>query len=320
MMYRRSSIVYFALFLACVVAGTYLQGGWIALLLDYRSPALIFLAFVLLLLILGGTQGAAHAFFDAYAVDGLDGRSERYVQDRALIRRAGSLLFLWGALGALFGYFMLINNLDEDVHIGSAIFFSLSTLWFMLVIRLLLVHPTLISLESKIESLHSSVELDEADSPRRELRPWVYLVMLFMLPVVSAVFFLAVGADIRILIIPGAAMFVPFGAAFAAAMGIGLRQLGSAFAIALGNVPHAANEAARASRILQRCGIMAIEAGVTGFVTKLTIMLAIIEEPEAILGQFVLGLVPVFYGIFVAAVFCFPLAHRLEISRRRPEA
>ena len=45
--------------------------------------------------------------------------------------------------------------------------------------------------------------------------------LLVLLPAVSAAFFLALGADVTVLLIPGAAVSVPVGAILACAMGVG---------------------------------------------------------------------------------------------------
>jgi len=312
MKYRRISLLYILVFLGLITAGIYLQDGWAAIFIDYRAPALVLLAFILLLLLFGGVETVAQAYYDAATRDVVDHRLERYVRGLKLIKKAGGQLFLWGSLGAILGYLILINNLDEVLQIGSAVYFMDSCLWIMLVIRALLVHPALAALEYKIAKIRNGNAIfSRAGSSR--VGPWPYMLVLFLLPAVSVGLFIALGADVLITIIPGAACFVPFAAFFPCAAGVGFGGIKAAFSTALKKKDVTKGDAEGAISVFKRLGYLAIELGAAGFMAKLIIMLTILEEPDAILGQVALALVPVFYGLYIAAAVYFPLAGRLQL-------
>ena len=103
------------------------------------------------------------------------------------------------------------------------------------------------------------------------------------------------------------------------AAGVGFRRIGQALNGALRMNGTTAPDDRGNRVILRRLGFLFLEMGAMGFIAKLIIMLAVIENPEVILGQFTLGMVPVFYGIYVAAAICFPLANRLKLSYKRDD-
>lgn len=312
---KKISFVYFAFFLGCLAAGIYLQEGRARLLLDYRTLVLIPLAFILSTLLFGGTKTTALAYFDAYTEDVFDDRIGRYGKGLDLIKRAGRLLFLWGGIGVLVGLFILVNNLDKAKYIGSSVYFANSCVLMVFVWRALFVHPAAIALEDKIAGIENKSSTDPVYLQHDKISPWIYLLLLFLLPVIGVGFFLILGANVSIFLIPGAAVIVPLSALFSCAAGAGFKKMAAAFGISVDKNPHTRYEIDRAAGILRRLGWICIEMGAAGFVIKLIIMLTVLEDPEAIFGQFILGLVPVFYGIYIAAALCFPLVNRLKFYR-----
>jgi flagellar motor component MotA len=314
MKYKTVSLVYLVLFLTCLSAGIYLQDGWVQMFLDYRAPVLILLAFILLLLFSGGTRATALAYFDAFAVDVVDDRIARYRRGLRLIRQGGRLLFLWGAIGVFVGIFILIDNLDETSFIGSSMYFANFCVWIVLICRALFVHPATAALEYKIGNVENKNRSDLINLHYDKIGPWLYLLLLCILPVISIGFFRILGAKVSIFVIPGAALIAPFSALFVCAAGVGFKKMARAFRTAVEKKPHTRGQIDQAVGILRRFGLISIEMGVAGFVIKLIIMLAVIENPEVILGQFILGLVPVFYGLYIAGALCFPLVNRLKLE------
>ncbi len=315
MKYKAISLVYFVLFLICIIAGIYLQGGWMEIFLDYRVLAFILPAFILSLLLSGGIKGTARAYFDAFTYEVVDDRIERYKEGLKLIRQAGNLLIIWGCMGILIGIIILYSNLDKEPIIGSSMYFANTCAFAVLMIRVLFVHPAITALEDKTAKLINKDQSNMIYSDHGKTTPRIYLLLLFLLPVISVVFFLIPGADVGSLLMPAAVFIVPLSVSFLAAIGTGFKKIAKAINTALGKKSYTRYEIDSALSILNRLGHLSIEMGITGFVIKLIIMLAVIEDPEVILGQFILALVPVVYGIYIAAVLCFPLVNRLKMVR-----
>jgi hypothetical protein len=267
----------------------------------------VFPAFILLMLLSGGAKTTALAYRDALATDAVED-PQRFAHGIAVLRRAGRLLLLWCGIGFFIGVFLLINNLDVPRIVGSSIHFSHSCVWMAIICRALFVHPAVLSLENRIAIVDGRDRATPPLAGRQQRTAWIYLLALFLLPVISICLFLIIEAEVLIFVIPAAALITPISAIFVCALGVGFRRFAGSFKAALYGNEQSAN-------ILKRFGLISIEMGIAGFFMKLIIMLASIEEPELILGQFILGLVPVFYGVFVYAILSALTANRFERVR-----
>ncbi|MBT3272377.1 MAG: hypothetical protein HN368_04420, partial [Spirochaetales bacterium] len=205
------------------------------------------------------------------------------------------------------------SNLNETAFVGTSIYFALSCVWMVLICRAIFVHPAAAALEYKIIEIEHTAKADPVHFDRDKFSPWAYLLLLLVLPIIGICLFLIIGADVSIFLSPEAFAIVPLATLFICAAGVGFKKIFGAFRTAASKEPRTESDIRQAAGILRRIGLVSIEMGVTGMVIKLIIMLTVLDEPAAIFGQFIMGLVPLLYAMYITGALCFPMINRCKL-------
>jgi hypothetical protein len=223
--------------------------------------------------------------------------------DNGVIAGIGRRLWFWAGMLLIIALSNLFANIRNERAIAFAVFLACMSILVTLMIRLTLIFPLrLIAVSQHRESDQESAKTDQSDRAGAKIASvaWIGFPLLLFAP--SLAYFTGIDDFSHMVLDAGAFLAVVLAWLALALSTLGFRGLGRIITGTKGT-------ASRRQKAFNILGWMGIEAGVSGLIAKLIVMLSILSDPSGIMYNLGLALLFPLYGLLLAGN-CFLLARR----------